>query len=301
MRRLFDSDQGCDVRLFVRDNASSDGTVETIRDAVPEAALDAGTQDIGFGAAVNSLLASSDAPWFLLAHPAAWPTPGALGTLVETARIHRRAAAIAPRIEDADGDCRHSTYTFPSPRTAIYDLLRDHIPKELAAELMLEGAWTHDRPRNVDWAASTALLLRRAAVEETGPFDERFRGYAEPLEWCWRAYKHSWAIRFEPTAVFRLETKQRPNYGLDWAEPRERAHDAYRFYVRMRGRRRAIGLWAVSLTGTCVRLAAAMVGRDPGRIDYWRQSTVTQLSALRALELLTDPEEAARSRPSAAQ
>ena len=41
LRRLLDSDQGCDVRLLVRDNASSDDTVSVLASRVPEAVVDA--------------------------------------------------------------------------------------------------------------------------------------------------------------------------------------------------------------------------------------------------------------------
>ena len=57
----------------------------------------------------------------------------------------------------------------------------------LGDRLLLPGAWQHDRPRLVDWAVGAALLMRRTAIDEVGPFDERFFMYVEDLDWCWRA------------------------------------------------------------------------------------------------------------------
>src|SRR5436190_23393587 len=79
LRRLLDTDQDCDMRLLVRDNASTDGTAEAIATDVPEALLEAGTENLGFAGGVNSLLARSDAPWFVALNSDAWPEPGALG------------------------------------------------------------------------------------------------------------------------------------------------------------------------------------------------------------------------------
>src|SRR6266571_4809579 len=79
LRRLLDSDQGCDIRLLIRDNASTDGTVETLSRLVPEAEIESGNKNLGFAAGVNRLLARSEAPWFFLLNSDAWPEPGAIG------------------------------------------------------------------------------------------------------------------------------------------------------------------------------------------------------------------------------
>src|SRR4029077_6031428 len=47
LRTLMDSDQGCTLRLLVRDNASTDGTPEVLKERVPEAEIDAGTENMG--------------------------------------------------------------------------------------------------------------------------------------------------------------------------------------------------------------------------------------------------------------
>ena len=232
LRRLVDSDQGCDVRVLVHDNGSSDGTAAAVRSDVPEADVEAGTENLGFAAAVNRLLARSDAPWFVTLNSDAWPEPGALGRLVAAAEAEPSAAAVAPRLERPDGELEHSTHPFPSARVAAtyaFGLYR-WLPDRRLDELALEGWWAHDRPRDVDWAVGAALLLRRAAIDDVGPLDERFFMYAEDLEWCWRARQRGWTIRFEPAAVVRHvgNASGRSNYG----DRRTAAYlrNTYRFY-----------------------------------------------------------------------
>ena len=201
LRRLLDSDQGVDLRLLVRDNGSSDGTPDRIGETVPEADLERGTENLGFAAGVNAIIARSKAPWFFLLNSDAWPLDGAIGRLVAAADGRPRAAAIAPRIEYPDGRLQHSTHPFPSSRVAATLAFRRDLPAGLGDELFLEGAWMHDRPRRLDWAIGAALLMRRAAIEDIGGFDESFFFYAEDLEWCWRAHRKGWEIWFEPGAV----------------------------------------------------------------------------------------------------
>src|SRR5437763_12989581 len=82
LRSLLDSDQGCDVRLLVHDNASSDDTASALRAEVPESDVEVAADNLGFAAGVNRLIARSDAPWFMTLNSDAWPEPGAIRRLV---------------------------------------------------------------------------------------------------------------------------------------------------------------------------------------------------------------------------
>ena len=120
LRRLFDDAvRECDLRVLVRDNGSEDGTAQAIADSFPEAALDAGSENLGFAAGMNTLIARSDAPWFFLLNSDAWPEPGCLTVLLRAAAAHPRAAAIAPRLLRPDGALEHSTYPFPSADVSL--------------------------------------------------------------------------------------------------------------------------------------------------------------------------------------
>lgn len=205
LRHLLDSDQGCDVRVLVHDNASADGTPAVLARRVPEAQVEVSSENLGFARAVNRLLARSDAPWFVALNSDAWPEPGALGRLVAAAVAHPDAAAVAPLLLRPDGSVEHSTHPFPSLTVAALDAVggRAWLPRRVLDHLALEGAWMHDRPRRVDWAVGAALLLRRDALESVGGFDDRFFMYVEDLAWCWAAAQQGWSVWFEPSAVVR--------------------------------------------------------------------------------------------------
>jgi len=49
-------------------------------------------------------------------------------------------------------------------------------------------------------AKGAALLLRRAALEETGPFDPRFFAYFEETDLCWRVWLAGWEVGFAADA-----------------------------------------------------------------------------------------------------
>lgn len=282
LRRLLDTDQGCTLRLMVRDNASSDATVALLEQRVPEADVDAGTENLGFAGGVNTLLTRATAPWVLLLNSDAWPEPGAIKTLVEAAEQHPRAAAVAPRLERPDGTLEHSTYPFPSLRiAATMAFLRERLPRARAGELMLEGAWMHDESRAVDWAVGAALLIRRHALEAIGGLDESFFMYVEDVEWCWRAARKGWHIWFEPSAVVRHvgNASGEKRYGHQRA--RVYMANTYRFYRREHGTPAALAYRAVNLIGSGRRYVAALLKGDKELARYWRGYVRANLATAR--------------------
>jgi GT2 family glycosyltransferase len=191
--------------------------------------------------------------------------------LVRAAEAFPFAAAVAPRLERPDGTLEHSTHPFPSLEVAAVTAtgLYRRMASPRAEELMLWGAWMHDRPRSVDWAVGAALLLRREAVEDIGGFDERFFMYVEDLEWAWRASHRGWEIRFEPAAIVRhvgnasgadVYGRRRTGAYLD---------NTYRFYRRHHGSASTAAFRALNLAG-CVRLyLQCRLGRDRAGAAFW--------------------------------
>jgi GT2 family glycosyltransferase len=284
LRRLFDTDQGVDLRVLVRDNGSTDGTPDAIAREVPEADLDIGRDNVGFAAGVNRLLQGSEAPWFCTLNSDAWPLPHALAHLVETAAADERVAAVAPRLERPDGALEHSTHPFPSARvaavlaTGAYRLM----PRRRLETMALEPWWRHDHAREVDWAVGAALLLRRSAVDEVGGFDERFFMYAEDLEWCWRARQLGWSVRFDPRAV--VVHVGNASGGKNYGNARTVAYlrNTYRFYRREHGTAAALAYRSLNLLGAGRHWLAGRMRGDVEQAAWWREQVRGHLASTAA-------------------
>ena len=92
---------------------------------------------------MNRLIARSDAPWFFALNPDAWPEPGAIGRLIETARMPtpKRLRSL-PLLVRPDGELEHSTLPFPSLRVAAATARGpNHVSDEDADRMMLVGRW----------------------------------------------------------------------------------------------------------------------------------------------------------------
>jgi GT2 family glycosyltransferase len=271
LHRLLEAAGDCDIRLLVRDNASSDGTAEAVADAFPEATVDAGTENLGFAGGMNLLIERSDAPWFFPLNSDAWPEPGCLSTLVATAEEHPGAAAVAPLLLRPDGSLEHSTHPFPSLRVAA--VTASGVQRWMsgrARQMMLEGAWMHDASRPVDWAVGAALLMRRQALDDIGLFDDRYFMYVEDLEWCWRAHAKGWQIWFERAAVVRHigNVSGAARYGS--RRTATYMANTYRFYRDEHGRMATALLRSLNVAGALRNYARARLTGDEAAARYWR-------------------------------
>jgi GT2 family glycosyltransferase len=278
LRRTLESTGTIDIRLLVRDNGSSDGTPQAISSQIPEAEVEAGTENLGFAAGVNRLLERSTAPWVLLLNSDAWPTAGAIARLVAVAEAHPEAAAVAPRLERPDGSLEHSTHRFPSLRSAAISGFAHHwVGRRRGDRYLLEGYWRHDQARPVDWAVGAALLIRRGALEEVGHLDERYFMYAEDLEWCWRATRHGWMIRFEPTAVFVHvgNASGESNYG--GLRTGAYLRNTHRFFRSAHGPLASLAYRTVNAAGAARRWAGARVRGDRLAARGWRSQVRVHL------------------------
>ena len=73
----------------------------------------------------------------------------------------------------------------------------------------------YDRPAERDALFGCALLIRRAAWEQVGPFWEPFFNYAEEVDWCLRARRLGWRLLYVPEAVVWHRTSS----SLGWDSP----------------------------------------------------------------------------------
>ena len=282
LRTLLDSQPGV-RRLLVRDNGSTDGTAAAIAAAIPEAELDAGADNLGFAAGMNRLIQRSDAPWFLALNPDAWPEPGAVAALVAAGDSDPRVGAVAPRLERPDGTVEHSTHPFPSlPVAAVTGLgIAGLLGRGRAHRLLLHGAWDHATPRPVDWAVGAALLMRRAALDDVGGFDERFFMYVEDLDWCWRARQRGWQIRFEPAARVRHVGNVSGAKGYGRGRSAVEAANLYAFYRRHHGALATAALRACNTVGAARLALVARVRGDRDAAAHWRAAARAHASAAR--------------------
>jgi GT2 family glycosyltransferase len=241
--------------VWVVDNGSSDGSAELVRREAPWAELVEAGENLGFGRAVNLVARQTESRWLAAANADVALEPGALEALIG-AGADARVGVAAPRLVLPGGQTQHSVYPFPTlPFTVIFNLGVPRLSRRLADRLCLEGYWDPERAREVDWAIGAFLLLRRAAFDAVGGFDDQQWMYAEDLDLGWRLRHAGWTTRYEPGARVLHDASAATTAAFGEQKTARFMAATYAALVRRRGLARTWATAAVNVAGAAARLA----------------------------------------------
>jgi GT2 family glycosyltransferase len=188
--------QGEEIELLVVDNGSGDGSLEYLRrEGVPHVALPA---NVGFAAAVNLGFARTRAAAVLVLNADTVLEPGSVGALLAALDREPGLGGVQPRILQLEqgGPPEVATARLYSAGQA---LSADGRAVEMAAGEPQSPAWLEPRP--LFGVCGAACLLRRAAFEELGGYDERYVSFYEDVDLNVRAQVAGWDFAYVPEAV----------------------------------------------------------------------------------------------------
>jgi N-acetylglucosaminyl-diphospho-decaprenol L-rhamnosyltransferase len=168
---------GVEREVLVLDNASDDGSAEAVRarggSDVRLIALD---QRTGKAENDSTLLREARGEYALLLNEDAELLEGAPAALLRALEADPRAAVAASQLLDPDGRPQPCAWRLPGVGTALASALLLH------RRLVVQGGPSGSPPREVGWAQSSAMLVRRSAAEEVGYFDPRFFVYSDETD-----------------------------------------------------------------------------------------------------------------------
>ena len=185
----------------VVDHGSTDGTLELVRSRFPRARI-VEQENRGLAAGWNRGIRETSSPYVLVLNADAWVVGDAPDRLAAFAAQHQRAGFVAPRLLNPDGTLQPSVRAFPTPwRLATeYLFLRKLAPRSRALNAFYGAGFRHDEIREIDFAKAAGFLLRRAAFNDVGSFDEGFFLFSEETDWCYRLREAGWQSFFFPDA-----------------------------------------------------------------------------------------------------
>lgn len=248
------SAQGVGVEVWVVDNASTDGSVEALRDVFPEVRVVPLAENMGFGRANNVVLDHLGSPFVLLLNSdAAFKDVGGLSRLLAVLVEEPDVGVVGPRLEGPDGRLEFSARPFPGILPEV--LRRSGLHRLMPAEA--RGRWLgtefHDHARrgDVGWLTGACLLVRGEVIRQVGGFDPAIFLYGEELEWSWRVRRAGWRIVFEPGVTVVHHRGASGGAPSAWKSRLSMAGDAYAVRIH-RG-------W-LYLVGFCAARSVALLG-----------------------------------------
>jgi len=189
-------DEGQEVETIVVDNASTDRTVEIVKQ-FGWVHLICNRKNLGFAAGINRGAREARGEWLLLLNPDCVVEENAFAELhkfVQTCDL--QIAVIGLQLLNPDGTLQPSGRKFPKVWEFVLALLGFH---RWAETRWFEGR-DFTQVQEVDEVSGAALAIRRKVFEQVGGMDESFFLFFEELDLCRRVKNAGWKTVYLPSA-----------------------------------------------------------------------------------------------------
>jgi GT2 family glycosyltransferase len=252
---------GVEGEILVLDNASKDGSADAVRARGRDIRLIELERRTGKAANDSTLLAAAEGRFCLLLNEDSELRPGAAAALLAVLEGEPEAGAAGARLLDSAGEPVACAWRFPGIGTALAGALFLH-------RLLTVQSRGHST-RTVDWAQSSALLVRREAAAEVGYLDGDFFVYYDECDFCKRLAEAGWRTLFVPAAeaVHHDQLSTDLSAGLPRIVEFHRNRDLY--MRRHHSRAAAAAVRVLTAWAYAVRaLVASVLPRQPARVHW---------------------------------
>lgn len=191
------------TEVFVVDNASTDGTVEMVRESFPMVTIIANEKNLGFAKACNQAIKKSTGEFIYILNPDTEVTDGSISALHDFMHSTNDCGIAGCRLVNEDGSLQSSARRFPDLLSHILILLKLHnfFPhlKPIADYYLSD--WPHNHTQPVEQVMGACFMIRREVLKRIGLFDEHFYIWYEEVDLCRRALSAGWKTYFYADAT----------------------------------------------------------------------------------------------------
>lgn len=201
LRSVRQAMRNIDGEIIVVDNASVDQTPELVRQHFPEVNIIANTDNRGFAVANNQGIRASKGDFILILNPDTVIGEETLGVCLNFFDQHPNAGAVGVKMLDGSGRfLPESKRGLPTLRASFMKMsgLYRLFPRSAVWNSYYQGHIREDEIAETEILTGAFMMVRRAAMEATGGFDEDFFMYGEDIDLSYRIKKAGYSVWYLP-------------------------------------------------------------------------------------------------------
>jgi GT2 family glycosyltransferase len=172
--------KGIDYELFIVDNASTDHSVEMVRNEYPQSHIILNEMNEGYSKAYNEAIALAKGEYILLVSPAIISSKKTLEYAMEFMDFHKDSGGLGVRMITPQGRfLPESNRGLTKAWITFFKItgLANLFSKSRLSDRNRKDWVEEFQTSEVDFLNGAFMLLRRSVFNETGLFDERFVNY----------------------------------------------------------------------------------------------------------------------------
>ncbi len=179
--------------IYVADNASSDTSVDYVKNHFPQIKIIQNKGNFGFAKGYNEALQFVEEEIYALVNSDIEVTENWLGPIISLFETESETAIIQPKILDfKNKECFEyagagggfiDKYAFPFCRGRVFDTLEKD-----------NGQYNNTIP--IFWASGACFFIRKDVFRSLNGFDPDFFAHQEEIDLCWRAFNNNHFIKY---------------------------------------------------------------------------------------------------------
>ncbi len=187
-----------DAEVIVADNASTDDSIEVLKNEFPEVRIIQNNINGGFASGYNTALKQVEADYYILLNSDIEVTENWISPLIDLMEKDEQIAACQPKIR-----AYHAPEKFEYAGAAGgyldkygYPFCRGRIFQSLEKD---NGQY--DQVTEIFWASGASLFIRADLFHKIGGLDDDFFAHMEEIDLCWRLKNEGFKIMYCPDSV----------------------------------------------------------------------------------------------------
>jgi GT2 family glycosyltransferase len=171
------------MEIVVADNASTDGSVNLLKDSFPQVRVIELAKNLGYAGGYNEALKQIHTPFAVLLNSDVEVHPNWLSPMMSMMKQDDSIGAIQPKILDI---ANRNRFEYAGACGGYMDKFGYAFCRGRLFNNCEEDEGQYDERRPIFWASGAALLVRMDAYWKAGGLDTDFFAHMEEIDLCWR-------------------------------------------------------------------------------------------------------------------
>ena len=191
-------DKSSNANIYVADNASTDGTVEYIKENFTNVNVIQNYSNNGYAKGYNDALKNLNEKYFVLINSDIEVTDNWLNPIIDLMEDNIDIAACQPKILDYN---IRNKFEYAGASGGYIDTLGYPYCRGRIFSDIEEDNNQYDDIKEVFWASGACLFVRSENFKEVNGFDNDFFAHQEEIDLCWRLKNRGYKVMVNPQSV----------------------------------------------------------------------------------------------------
>jgi GT2 family glycosyltransferase len=182
-----------DATIYVADNASTDSSINFIKEYYPSVQIVENTTNGGYAKGYNDALQSIDADIYCLLNSDIEVTKNWITPVISLFEKEKNTAIIQPKLLDFKDKTK---FEYAGAAGGFVDLYGYPYCRGRVFNRLETDTGQFNDTSEIFWASGACLFIRSEVYHKLGGFDEDYFAHQEEIDLCWRAQNEGFDIKY---------------------------------------------------------------------------------------------------------